>query len=224
MQVDLIVIGAGPAGMAGARLAADAGLTVAILDEQHRAGGQIYRDVDIVASARGDILGKDYTDGLHLTRALAHDNIRHIADATVWIIEEGTRVGYLQAGGAHVVTGKRILIATGALERPMPLPGWTLPGVMTAGAGQILLKQSGVLPAQAVLVGAGPLLYLIASQMVRAGHPPLALIETQTRAHSLRAARHLPNALRGWRYLVKGLSMIRTLRQAGVQRLSLIHI
>ena len=66
------------------------------------------------------------------------------------------------------------LLAAGALERPMPVPGWTLPGVMTAGAAQILLKGSGVLAGRAVLAGSGPLLYLVAAQMVRAGVPPLA--------------------------------------------------
>ncbi|MEB8385899.1 FAD/NAD(P)-binding oxidoreductase [Rhodobacteraceae bacterium KMM 6894] len=218
MQVDLIVIGAGPAGMVAARQAAEAGLSVALLDEQQRAGGQIYRDVQAVPEARAAILGPDYTHGAQLARDLAHDNITHIAGATVWIIEDGSEVGYLKDGAAHVVKGRRILIATGALERPMPVPGWTLPGVMAAGAGQILLKQSGVVSKQAVLVGSGPLLYLIAAQMVRAGHPPLAMVETQTTQDFVRAARHFPSALRGWRYLTKGLTMIRALKKAGVRR------
>ena len=217
MQVDLIVIGAGPAGMAAASQAAQAGLSVVLLDEQRHAGGQIYRDVEQVAATRGGILGKDYTHGLQLTRALVHDNITHVTNATVWIIEDN-RVGYLQNGEGHYATGQRILIATGALERPMPMAGWTLPGVMTAGAGQILLKQSGVVSKQAVLIGSGPLLYLIASQMVRAGHPPIALIETQTPSDFTKAARHIPRALRGWRYLLKGASMLRLLKKAGVRR------
>ena len=100
----------------------------------------------------------------------------------------------------------------------MPLPGWTLPGVMTAGAGQILLKQSGVLARRAVLVGSGPLLYLIAAQMVRAGTPPLALVETQTRADMVRAAKHLGGALRGWRYLLKGVGLLSEIIRARVPR------
>lgn len=217
-QFDLVVIGAGPAGMAAAATVAGAGLDVVLLDEQPRPGGQIYRDVDRVAPLRGAMLGKDYTDGTHLTAALVHPRISRVAGATVWAIEDGCRVLYTVNGTGTVVKGRRILLATGALERPMPVPGWTLPRVMTAGAGQILLKQSGVVAQRAVLAGSGPLLYLIAVQMVRAGMPPLALVETQTRGDLLRARRHLAGALRGWRNLAKGMAMLAELGRAGVAR------
>ena len=77
------------------------------------------------------------------------------------------------------LTARRILLATGALERPVPIPGWTLPGVMTAGAAQILLKSAGLVPeGRVVLAGQGPLLYLVAAQLARAGAAPAALFET----------------------------------------------
>ncbi|RVU38974.1 FAD-binding protein [Hwanghaeella grinnelliae] len=215
---DLIVIGAGPAGMAAARRAADLGLTVLILDEQSRSGGQIYRDVERAALLRGEILGKDYTDGIDLARGLDHPGITHAASASVWQIEDGYRVYYTQNGAGKTAAAKRLLIATGALERPMPIPGWTLPGVMTAGAAQILLKQSGMVAERAVLAGAGPLLYLVAAQMVKAGAPPLALVETQTGGDFRRALKYLPGALRGWPYLMKGKDMLAALRRAGVPR------
>lgn len=215
---DLAIIGAGPAGMAAAREAAAHGLSVALLDEQPRAGGQIYRDVDRVAGLRGDILGADYTHGTTLTAGLRHDLIRHIPGAVVWAIEEGFRLSYTKDGQGAQLAADRVLLATGALERPMPVPGWTLPGVMTAGAGQILLKQSGVLARRAVLVGAGPLLYLIAAQMVRAGTPPLAMVETQGTADMARAMRHLGGALRGWPYMAKGLALLAEIIRARVPR------
>lgn len=215
---DLAVIGAGPAGMAAAAQAAELGLSVTVLDEQARPGGQIYRDVGRVASLRGDILGKDYTYGAALTAGLRHDAIDHISGAVVWAIEDGFRISYTKDVRGAQVAADRVLLATGALERPMPLPGWTLPGVMTAGAGQILLKQSGVLAQNAVLVGCGPLLYLIAAQMVRAGTPPAAMVETQTRSDIVRAARHVGGALRGWPYLLKGLKMLAEITRAGVPR------
>lgn len=215
---DLVVIGAGPAGMAAAATAAAAGLSVTILDEQPRPGGQIYRDVDRAAGPRGAILGADYAHGVTLTEALRESGADHIAGATVWAIEDGYRVSYTVGGRAAQVVAPRILIATGAIERPMPLAGWTLPGVMMAGAGQILLKQSGLVARRAVLVGTGPLLYLIAAQMVRAGTPPVALVETQTRADFFAASRHMPGALRGWRYLVKGMGLLAELRRARVPR------
>ncbi|TMV03400.1 FAD-binding protein [Ruegeria sediminis] len=215
---DLIVIGAGPAGMAAAATAAETGLSVALLDEQPRPGGQIYRDVDRVAPLREDILGKDYSHGATLTAGIRRPGIEHVDGAVVWAIEQGFRISYIRNGRGGQLSGDRVILATGALERPMPVPGWTLPGVMTAGAAQILLKQSGVLPRRAVLVGSGPLLYLIAAQMVRAGTPPLALVETQTRGDLFRAARHFGGALRGWRYLAKGLAMLSEIIRARVPR------
>ncbi len=215
---DLVVIGAGPAGMAAAAKAADLGLSVTVLDEQPRPGGQIYRDVDRSAPVRGGILGKDYAYGASLTAGLCHAAIDHVSGAVVWAIEDGFRIFYTKDGRGAQITADRVLLATGALERPMPLPGWTLPGVMTAGAGQILLKQSGMVAKDAVLVGSGALLYLIAAQMVRAGTPPAALVETQTRADLIGALRHLGGALRGWRYLLKGTGLLAEIIRARVPR------
>lgn len=215
---DLVIVGAGPAGMAAAAQAADSGLSVTVLDEQTNAGGQIYRDVDRVAPLRGDILGADYAHGTSLTSGLQHDTITHVTGAVVWAIEDQFRISYTRNGRGAQIEADKILLATGALERPMPLPGWTLPGVMTAGAGQILLKQSGVLARNAVLVGSGPLLYLIASQMVRAGTPPVAMVETQSRSDLLGAAKHMGGALRGWRYMAKGLRMLADITRARVPR------
>jgi len=218
LSADLIIIGSGPAGMSAARRAASADLSVLILDEQPAPGGQIYRDVDRASALRGDILGKDFRDGQTLTKGLQHDNITHLKGAVVWQIEDGTHVAFTRDGRAEFASSQRILLATGALERPMPVPGWTLPGVMTAGAAQILLKQSGIACERAVLVGSGPLLYLVATQMVRAGVPPLALVETQTKTDLMRAMRHVRGALRGWPYLLKGLKMLFELRGSGITR------
>ena len=218
MQADLVILGAGPAGMAAAARAAGLGLSVLLLDEQPRAGGQIYRDVGQVTEAKTAILGTDYADGAALVKGMDHPLITHLTSAVVWQIDPSGEVAFSRDGRAEVVLGKRVLIANGAVERAMPIPGWTLPGVMTAGAAQILLKSAGVVPERAVLVGAGPLLYLIAAQMVRADVPPMALIETQTVGDFLRSLRHLPRALVGWRYLWKGAGLLATLRKAGVRR------
>lgn len=217
-EADLIILGAGPAGMAAARRAAGLGLSVLVLDEQPRPGGQIWREVDRATALRSDLLGKDYTDGAQFVRGLDHPNITHIGGASVWQVDPSGEVAFSHNGKAEVVRGRRLLLANGALERAMPLPGWTLPGVMTAGAAQILLKASGMVAERAVLVGAGPLIYLVAAQMVRAGVPPLALVETQTRGDFLRAARHLPRALLGLGYLIKGLGLLHELQRAGVAR------
>ncbi|GAB5431314.1 MAG: NAD(P)/FAD-dependent oxidoreductase [Epibacterium sp.] len=218
MDCDLAIIGAGPAGMAAAATAHRAGLSVTLLDEQRRLGGQIYRDIERTTKERAMVLGADYLAGRGLVDALHEAGGSYVPNATVWQADPDGGISYSVEGAAKRLTAGRILIATGALERPVPVPGWTLPGVMTAGAGQILLKQSGVLAKRAVIAGSGPLIYLIAAQMVRAGTPPLALVETQTPRDFLLAQKHLFGALRGWRYLKKGLGLIAELRRAGVQR------
>ena len=126
-SADLAVIGAGPAGMAAAAKAAELGLKVILLDEQPRAGGQIYRDVDRVTASREKILGKHYTHGRTLTAALKHERIDHVPSAIVWAIDEGFCLSCTHNGRAWQVTTGRVLLATCALERPMVLPGWTLP-------------------------------------------------------------------------------------------------
>lgn len=215
---DLVIIGAGPAGMSAASQAAQHKLKVLVLDEQPNPGGQIYRGVDLVTEQRANILGKDYSEGRLLTQALNHDLITYVKYASVWQIEASGKVAFTVEGQGSRVSGKRVLIASGALERPMPIPGWTLPGVMTAGAGQILLKQSGAVASRAVLAGCGPLMYLLAAQMIRAGVPPIALVETQSLADFLKALKHVKGALIGWRYLLKGLSLIKEIQSAKVPR------
>lgn len=222
-KANLIVIGAGPAGMAAAATAAAQGLSVALLDEQPGPGGQIFRAVAGAGAARGAILGADYRRGAALADGLRAPGIRHLPGAVVWDIgalAAGFAVTFSRAGSVAEIAGAALIMATGALERPVPVPGWTLPGVMTAGAGQILLKSSGLVAERAVLAGSGPLLYLLAAQMVRAGVPPLALVETQGRADLIRALPRLAAGLRGWRVLAKGLGLMAELRRAGLRRIT----
>ena len=124
---------------------------------------------------------------------------------------------YTDARGSHHVAARHVLVATGAYERPMPLPGWTLPGVLTCGAAQVMLKSAAMVPtAPVVLVGAGPLVLLLATQLLRAGVKPAAVVGTVPPANWLRAAGRLLPALLAPGYLSKGLSLIGTLRRAGV--------
>lgn len=222
MSYDLIVIGAGPAGMSAATLAAEAGLAVLLLDENPRSGGQIYRDLG-QNTQRRDWLGPDYRAGQTLIEGLKDQRITCQFGASVWRIDAGqdaqsVHVCWSQAGNSHQSEARHLLIATGAQERPTPFPGWTLPGVMPAGAAQILMKNAGLLPRDAVLAGSGPLLYLVAAQMIAAGQPPKALVETQSRKDMLAAARHVPQALLAFRQLLKGASLLRQIRRAGVPR------
>lgn len=216
-DVDLIIIGAGPAGMAAASTAAQGGAHVLVLEEQQQAGGQIYRNLGANSDSK-PWLGKEYAAGSPLLSALSHKGIKVQFGATVWRIDSGHRVFWSSNDSSHISTSPFVLLATGAQERPVPFPGWTLPGVMTAGAAQILMKSSGLIPRDAVLAGSGPLIFLVAAQMIAAGLPPKAIVETQTLAMAMNGMRHFHKAAFAAKTLLKGLGLLRKIRKAGVQR------
>jgi NADPH-dependent 2,4-dienoyl-CoA reductase/sulfur reductase-like enzyme len=217
-RVDLIVIGAGPAGISAALEAASRGLKVILLDEQRQPGGQIYRNVGQADERRRKILGADYSAGKALVQALLASEVRYVPNAAVWQVTDEHRVHVLLNGNARVLQGRQVLIATGAMERPMPIPGWTLPGVMTAGAGQILLKGATMVPqGPVVLAGCGPLLYLLAVQYLRAGIHIEALVDTSGRGEAFKHWRQLRAALAGWPDLLKGVSLLARLKWAGLR-------
>jgi NADPH-dependent 2,4-dienoyl-CoA reductase/sulfur reductase-like enzyme len=214
---DVVVIGAGAAGMSAAVAMAAKGLKVMLLDEQGSPGGQIYRGITLAPLARRDLLGPDYAHGNELAVALAASDVQYEKGAAVWQVTREHQVSYLRDGRLQTVDARAVLLATGAMERPFPIPGWTLPGVMTAGAAQILLKSSGLAPSEpVVLAGCGPLLYLLGWQYLRAGVPIKALVDTTRPEDYWRARRHLFAALRAWPYLRKGLELMRSLRSAGI--------
>ncbi len=215
MTVELAIIGAGPAGIAAAVLAAELRLDTVLVDEQESPGGQIYRAIE---RAEPDTpLGSDYLAGRPLAAALRASRVDYRPGTNLWHIDPDGTLFLENAGRTETVIARRVLLATGAIERPVPIPGWTLPGVMTAGAAQILLKSADLVPeGGAVLAGQGPLLYLVASQLVRAGAPPVALLETGPLDNYLDAARSLASLWPGRRLLIKGLGLVSAVKRAGV--------
>jgi NADPH-dependent 2,4-dienoyl-CoA reductase/sulfur reductase-like enzyme len=214
---DLVIVGSGPAGLAAACEARALGLSVVLLDEQAAVGGQIYRNIESAPGSRVEILGKDYEAGRSLAANFRQSGARHLGGAMVWNVSLDGAVDYIADGRSQQIVGKSVLLAGGAMERPFPIPGWTLPGVMGAGAAQILLKGAGALPREpVVLAGCGPLLYLLAWQHLRAGVKIGALVDTTDRPAYLRAIRYGLGALKGWRDLAKGLKLLAALRRHGV--------
>jgi thioredoxin reductase/bacterioferritin-associated ferredoxin len=205
---DLIVIGAGPAGMAAAIQAAKHGLSVLVLGEQPLPGGQMYRGLEQGGIGLARILGSSYAKGVSLVRDFRSSQPGYQAEATVWQIEPDGWVYYSTKSHTRQVRGQRIIIATGAKERPMPIPGWTLPGVMAATASDVLLKSHGIVPfSNIVLAGSGPLLLLTASRLIKAGAGIKALLDTTPAGNLAGALPRLPKALLGAQYLLKGLTM-----------------
>jgi NADPH-dependent 2,4-dienoyl-CoA reductase/sulfur reductase-like enzyme len=213
---DLAIIGAGPAGMAAAIVARRQGLSCIVFDEQNSPGGQIYRAVTQPARIEDKaVLGPDYYAGRLLADAFLASGADYRPSALVWLLEP-RMLAWTSTSSGGEVEARMVLAATGAMERPFPVKRWTLPGVMTAGAAQILLKASAMVEDDAVFVGCGPLLYLVAAQYVRAGMRIRALLDTTERANRLRALPHLPRALAAPSYLAKGLGLLRELRRASI--------
>lgn len=218
---DVAVIGSGPAGLAAATTLVRHGAKVVLLDEQPTPGGQIYRGIEALAQrdpALLAVLGPDYARGLDLVGEMRSSGADYRPGSSVWQVTPEKQVWYSRDGASQGLTAKIVLLATGAQERPVPLTGWTLPGVMTAGALQILLKSAGVKPAEPpVLIGSGPLLLLLAKQYLDAGIRPAAVLDT-AHVSKLSALPHLPRALgaTGRKYLWKGLSLLAALKRSGV--------
>jgi octopine oxidase subunit A len=210
---DVAVIGAGPAGMAAASLCARHGLDTVIFDEQSAPGGQIYRAITGTPVKDKRVLGDDYWSGGKLARELLASGAQYVPNATVWSLTPELEIGVSVGGGSKLLAARRVIVATGALERPFPIPGWTLPGVMTAGAAQTLLKTSGmVADGRVVLAGTGPLLWLLAWQYLNAGVTVEAILDTTPGENRARARRHLLEFLFS-PYLVKGLKLLNALRR-----------
>ena len=213
----LAVIGAGPGGLCAASTAASLGMDVVVLDEQPSPGGQIYREIANAPADRLELLGADYQHGADLVAAFDASGAQYLPQTTVWSLNSRRQIGVLQQDQASIIQAERVIVASGAMERPVPFPGWTLPGVMNAGAAQILLKTAGVVPANGtVIAGTGPLPLLVAWQYLRAGVTVKAVLELSPGTNLWRAALHLPGALAAGDYLSRGLKYTLDLNKGGV--------
>lgn len=216
----LVIVGAGPAGLAAAVVAAEQGIDVALLDEQGAPGGQIYRAMESIPPGRAELLGSEYQRGRQLIAAFRDSDVDYYPDTQVWSLDSKRRIGLLSGNTPRMISADQVLLAGGAMERPVPFPGWTLPGVMNAGAGQILFKAHGIVPSsEVVLAGSGPLLLLLAWQYLHAGVRIKTLLDMTPMRNHLRALPSLPRALLARHYLTKGLAYKKDLKQAGIRTL-----
>jgi NADPH-dependent 2,4-dienoyl-CoA reductase/sulfur reductase-like enzyme len=218
-KFNVVVVGAGPAGMSAAIRMSSLGLSVLVVDEQPAPGGQIWRAVEAVtATPLGELLGEEYRAGANLVTRFRGCGAEYEPRTQVWQMEPGWRVFTKRDGQVETVRADQIVIATGAQERPAPFPGWELPGVLTVGAAQILLKTSNQIPADPVWVaGSGPLSLLYMAQLLRAGGGIAGWLDTSPRNGWRRALPWAGAAFLEWAEIRKGLVWMHELRRAGVQ-------
>ena len=218
----VLVVGAGPAGLAAADAASGLGAEVAILDERPAAGGQYYKPL---AKSHGFTGGtpadRQFAAGAKLERRVLDQGVRISQQTVVWdaqaLAEGGVVVRALDPDGPVHWRAAKLIVAAGAYERSWPVPGWTLPGVMTTGAAQTLARAYRVAPGRRVLIaGNGPLNLQVAADLANSGVEVVALVEgaeSAVRANPADIARLLgtrPDLV--W----QGLGYLRALRRLGV--------
>ena len=202
----LVIIGAGPAGLAAAIEAAELGLSAILIDAYLRPGGQYFKQLPAQFKATAGRRKKHPSDeGQELlsrlgsiqegigARTPSRDQMSRpagvhvLSETVVWGIFPSEKESdyllclYGPEGMARRLYAKKVIVAPGASDRPVPFPGWTLPGVMTAGAAQVLIKSQRVLPGQRVLLsGTGPLQLAVASQLINGGAEVVAILDANT--------------------------------------------
>lgn len=215
-SVDILVIGAGPAGLSAAIAARKQGASVVVLDERLQTGGQFFKPI---ASSLSVTKQPDaqFRRGAALEADARTYKVEIIQAALVWGALSPTEVLALVDGRSVVYRMKKLILATGAYERPMPVPGWTLPGVMTTGAGQTLARSYGVAPGRRIVVaGNGPLNLQLAVELLRAGVTVLAVAESAPRLTFLRTASVVRGFANAPRLMLQGMRYLSELKLAGV--------
>ena len=214
VDADVGVLGAGPGGMAAAKALAAAGLRVVVLDEGHRAGGQIFRQLPPGAPHEAIAEPPSHANGHALIDGFSASKVELRSGAIVWDARPG-RLWFEQDGASWLLRCKHVVLAPGAYDRCIPFPGWTLPGVLTAGALQVMVRGFGVVPGKrALVVGSGPLLLPTVTALSSAGVEVVAALEASSRWRALRA---LPGVLGNGARLREALWYGRKLFAAGVR-------
>ncbi|MHC4852389.1 MAG: FAD/NAD(P)-dependent oxidoreductase [Planctomycetota bacterium] len=188
LRTQVAIVGAGPAGMAAAHVLVARGVEVLLLDEGQQPGGQIFRQLP--RQFRGltpyRYVPPSHEQGHALLTMLQTSRVRVRCGVTVFDAQP-RQLWFEEEGRAHQVQADHILLATGAYDRSLPFPGWTLPGVVTAGAAQVLVRGHMVRPgSRAVVAGTGPLLLPTVTALLGAGVQVSMLLEANRFSQLLR--------------------------------------
>ncbi|HTE37941.1 MAG TPA: FAD-dependent oxidoreductase, partial [Reyranella sp.] len=210
---DVLVVGAGPAGLSAARDLARAGANVIVADERLHAGGQFFKPLAPSQLAERQHLDRQFRDGAALHEAALQAGVHILNETTVWAAFSATDVAAIVAGRSTLFRPRRLVLATGAYEQSLPVPGWTLPGVMTVGALQTLARSYRVAPGERIVIaGNGPLCLQTAAELLDGGANVVAVLESASRP----TVGNLPEFLRaGWAaptLLVSGLALVSRLK------------
>lgn len=215
----VVIVGAGPAGVRAAEILVGGGVRPTILDEGVLWGGQIYRQPlpgGAPTRSKRMIYGFEHAkaDRLHTTMAKLLEQVNYHPETLAWNVDDKF-LDTLHAGQLHRRPFTHLILASGATDRILPVPGWTLPGCFTLGGAQTALKAHGcAIGRRLVLSGSGPLLYLIAHQYASAGVDVAAVLDTSSWSQQLAA---VPRLLNQPAVFAKGLFYLASLQRRGVR-------
>ena len=214
-KVDLVVLGAGPAGVAAANVASKEGAEVVIIDENSSAGGQIYRAPPNEFQPQNSFKSDEFREGEKQRNILENSNLTALFKHRVWSVSSDLVVSTVGPNGLSSWHARSLIIANGALERIIPFPGWTIPGVIGLAASTILLKSQYVLPGQSTVVaGCGPLLIAVANGIIKSGGKVSAIIDLNSKSDWIKA---FPRLLSRPDQLFKGMSWFANIMKAGIK-------
>jgi thioredoxin reductase len=180
---DILVLGGGAGGLTAAATAARAGARVLLVDERPEPGGQYYKQPLAIPSLTAEIAADaQFAGGRALIAEALAAGVELRTGWQLWGAFEPLDLMVFDGRASRLCQPKRLIVAAGAYERAPPLPGWTLPGVMTTGAAQILLRSYRVLAGRRVLLaGRGPLNIQVALELAYAGAEVAAVVELAPR-------------------------------------------
>ena len=214
-KVDLVVLGAGPAGVAAANVASKEGAEVVIIDENSSAGGQIYRAPPNEFQPQNSFKSDEFREGEKQRNILENSDLTALFKHRVWSVSSDLVVSTVGPNGLSSWHARSLIIANGALERIIPFPGWTIPGVIGLAASTILLKSQYVLPGQSTVVaGCGPLLIAVANGIIKSGGKVSAIIDLNSKSDWIKA---FPRLLSRPDQLFKGMSWFANIMKAGIK-------
>jgi NADPH-dependent 2,4-dienoyl-CoA reductase/sulfur reductase-like enzyme len=177
-RCDLLVVGGGPGGLTAAAIAAEAGLDVVLIDERAKLGGQYFKQPPGGPSASGPPPDAQFAAGRALIDRVAAAGVDTRTRTAVWGAFAPDDIAAISPAARWRFVAQCLILAPGAFERGVPLPGWTLPGVMTTGAAQTLWRSYGTAPGRRVLLsGNGPLNMQVAAELTRSGATVVGLAE-----------------------------------------------
>ena len=211
---DLLIIGGGIGGLSAALAASNCGVNTILIDDREKLGGQFCKQPIIGENATSDdqvILGKK------LINKVINNGVKVFTNSSVFAIFENKEILAIKDNELITFRPKKIIFSTGAYERGYPVKGWTLPGVMTTGAMQGLLKGYNVLAGKKILMcGNGPFILHVAKELKKGGAIIIAISEKSSKPNIFDYKIMFQLLLNSFKLFLKGIRYLLFLKLNGI--------